>query len=63
MTGIAGPGGGTADKPVGLVYFGCCGRGAMGSTVERRFGELGRDAVRMASVEQALSLLEQAVFG
>ncbi len=61
VTGIAGPGGGTADKPVGLVCFGCCGRGALGTTVERRFGELGREAVRMASVEQALSLLEQAV--
>ncbi len=63
MTGVAGPDGGTADKPVGLVYFGCCSRGAMGSTVERRFGAQGRDAVRMASVDQALSLLEQAVFG
>ena len=62
VTGIAGPGGGTAEKPVGLVYFGCCGSGTAGTTIERRFGELGRDAVRMASVEQALSLLEQAVW-
>ena len=61
VTGIAGPGGGTAEKPVGLVWFGCCGRGAAPATVERRFGELGREAIRMASVEQALSLLEQAV--
>lgn len=61
VTGIAGPSGGTAEKPVGLVYFGCCGRGASGTTVERCFGELGREAVRMAAVEQALSLLEQAV--
>ena len=61
VTGIAGPGGGTAEKPVGLVYFGCCGRGAESTTVERRFGELGREGVRMASVVQALSLLEQAV--
>ena len=61
VTGVAGPGGGTAAKPVGLVYFGCCGRGVAVTTVERRFGEIGRDAIRMASVEQALSLLEQAV--
>ena len=61
VTGIAGPGGGTAEKPVGLVWFGCCGRGAAPAPVARRFGELGREALRMASVEQALSVLEQAV--
>ena len=62
VTGVAGPGGGTAEKPVGLVYFGCCARGAASTTVGRRFGDLGRDAVRMASVEQALGLLERAVW-
>ena len=61
VTGIAGPGGGTVEKPVGLVHFGCCGRDIDVTTVERRFGEIGRDAIRMGSVEQALSLLEQAV--
>ncbi len=61
VTGIAGPGGGSAEKPVGLVHFGCCGRDIGVTTVERRFGEIGRDAIRMASVEQALSLLEQAI--
>lgn len=62
VTGIAGPGGGTAEKPVGLVYFGYCSRGAANGTVERRFGACGRDAVRMGSVDQALTLLEAAVF-
>ena len=61
VTGIAGPGGGTAEKPVGLVHFGCCRRDVGLTTVERRFGDIGRDAIRMASVEQALSLLEEVV--
>jgi nicotinamide-nucleotide amidase len=61
ITGIAGPGGGSADKPVGLVHFGLARDGAPVRTVERRFGDLGRDAVRLAGVEQALRLLEEAL--
>ena len=61
ITGIAGPGGGSAAKPVGLVHFGLARRPHGIVTVERRFGDLGRDAVRAASVEQALTLLETAV--
>ena len=61
VTGIAGPGGGTVEKPVGLVHFGCCRRDLGVTTLERRFGDIGRDAIRMASVDQALSLLEEAV--
>jgi len=56
ITGVAGPTGGTAEKPVGLVHFAVAGQGA---TLHRRelFGDLGRDAVRMASVRTALELL------
>ena len=61
VTGVAGPGGGSADKPVGLVHFACAGPGGRRAAVERRFGDLGRAAVRLASVEEALSLLEAAV--
>jgi len=64
ITGIAGPGGGSAEKPVGLVHFAAARTTASGLRlvpVERRFGDLGRDAVRMASVEQALELLEGLV--
>ncbi len=61
ITGIAGPGGGSAEKPVGLVHFGCARVGGEVVHVERRFGDVGRDDVRLASVEQALSLLETAL--
>jgi nicotinamide-nucleotide amidase len=63
ITGVAGPGGGTAEKPVGLVNFACAGPGAALVAVERRFGDLGRSAIRIASVEQALQLLERAAEG
>ena len=60
VTGIAGPGGGSADKPVGLVHFACARRGGALAHVERRFGDIGRAAVRRASIVQALDLLEVA---
>ena len=61
ITGVAGPGGGTAQKPVGLVHFACARRDGPTVHVERRFGDIGRAAVRKASIEQALELLENAV--
>jgi nicotinamide-nucleotide amidase len=60
ITGIAGPNGGSAEKPVGLVHFACAGPGAAIVAIERRFGDLGRSEIRTASVEQALELLERA---
>ena len=63
VTGVAGPGGGSAEKPVGLVHFACAGPNGRVVSLERRFGDLGRSAVRMASVEQALALLEEAAAG
>lgn len=56
ITGIAGPGGGSADKPVGLVWFSTATADGVHST-ERRFGDAGRSAVRMAAVRTALQLL------
>jgi nicotinamide-nucleotide amidase len=56
ITGIAGPGGGSADKPVGLVHFGCAGPDGVVHEVHR-FGDLGRERVRMESVRVALGLL------
>jgi nicotinamide-nucleotide amidase len=56
VTGIAGPGGGSAEKPVGLVHFGAAD--AAGTIhEEHRFGDLGREAVRLASVKVALTML------
>jgi nicotinamide-nucleotide amidase len=59
--GVAGPGGGSAAKPVGLVHLAAARRG--GATLHRqcRFGDIGRDGVRMRSLEAALALLQQAL--
>jgi nicotinamide-nucleotide amidase len=61
ITGIAGPGGATATKPVGLVHFGLARKGAATVHLERRYGDLGRENVRQRAVEDALLLLEQAL--
>ena len=56
VTGIAGPGGGTPKKPVGLVYIGCVRRGGA-PAVERHVFAGDRAAVRAATVQRALELL------
>src|SRR5271170_3617635 len=61
VTGIAGPGGGSAEKPVGLVHFACARRGKATVVRGERFGNVGRGEVRLASVEVALDLLEGAL--
>lgn len=63
VTGVAGPGGGSAAKPVGLVHFGCAVKGGATMHQEMRFGDLTRDEIRMRSVETALMLLRRAVSG
>ncbi|MCE1237471.1 MAG: CinA family protein [Hyphomicrobiales bacterium] len=59
ITGIAGPGGGSPEKPVGLVHFAAARRGDTPLTQEVRFGDLGRDEVRLAAVETALDLIDR----
>lgn len=61
ITGIAGPLGGTAQKPVGLVHFACAVKGGGITHVERRFGPLSRAEIRSASVDHALELLIAAL--
>ena len=56
VTGVAGPGGGSADKPVGTVWFGASRRGA-GTLSERKVFSGDRSAVREATVRYALELL------
>lgn len=60
VTGVAGPGGGTAAKPVGMVCFGFVSRGAAPRVETRRFAG-DRAAVRSASVEVALAGLIELV--
>jgi nicotinamide-nucleotide amidase len=56
VTGIAGPGGGTDGKPVGLVHFAYADAGKT-LHLEQRFGDLGRQAVREITVKTALELV------
>jgi len=58
ITGIAGPGGGSADKPVGLVHFAAAARDGRLVHREKRFGDIGRSEVRLRSVAEALEMLE-----
>ena len=55
VTGIAGPGGGTASKPVGLTYIGVAAPGDM-LVVKRHVFEGDREAIKHASAEAALTL-------
>jgi nicotinamide-nucleotide amidase len=61
ITGVAGPGGGSLEKPVGLVHFAVARRGAPTVHREMRFGEIGREAVRLESVRMALLMLAGAL--
>lgn len=59
VTGIAGPGGGSEAKPVGLVYIGAVRRGGRAEVREFLFGDIGRDQVRVASVLAAFEMVRQ----
>jgi nicotinamide-nucleotide amidase len=63
VTGIAGPGGGSAAKPIGLVHF--AGATRDGRTVhrEKRYGKIGRHRVRVRSVGEALMVLQSLAEG
>lgn len=57
VTGVAGPGGGSAMKPVGLVHFGAARRGGPTLHEVHRFGDLSRAEIRLKAVETAMDML------
>lgn len=57
ITGIAGPGGGSVEKPVGLVHFATALKGQDTRPFEKRFGTISRDAIRHGAVHAALHAL------
>jgi nicotinamide-nucleotide amidase len=57
VTGVAGPGGGSAEKPVGLVWFGLAVEGRQPVAERRLFEDKGRAFIREESVKTALSLV------
>lgn len=61
VTGIAGPGGGSAEKPIGLVHLALKTRSGLIDHREMRYGEIGRDQVRLGTVRTALEMLLKAV--
>ncbi len=58
VTGVAGPGGGTAKKPIGMVCFGFSINGEV-KTFTKQFGEIGRNQVRKSSVEFVFQTLTE----
>jgi nicotinamide-nucleotide amidase len=61
VTGIAGPGGGSAEKPVGLVHLAAASRSGRMIHREMRYGAIGRSEVRLATIATALEMLAEAV--
>nr|WP_267551098.1 CinA family protein [Rhizobium rhizogenes] len=57
VTGVAGPGGGSVEKPVGLVHLAAKTRNGGLIHHEMRYGDIGRDKVRLATVKTALEML------
>ncbi|WFU10499.1 CinA family protein [Rhizobium sp. CB3090] len=57
VTGVAGPSGGSADKPVGLVHLAAKARSGALIHDEMRYGDIGRDKVRLATLKTALEML------
>jgi nicotinamide-nucleotide amidase len=61
VTGIAGPGGGSAEKPVGLVWFGLATKGRATIAEQRLFEDRGRAFIRAQSVRTALEMALRAL--
>jgi nicotinamide-nucleotide amidase len=59
VTGVAGPGGGSAQKPVGLVHFACARRDNPTEHLRMLYGQRDREEIREASVRQAFALIRR----
>lgn len=57
VTGVAGPGGGSVEKPVGLVHIAIAGRNGAVMHREMHYGDLGRSGIRLSTVSTALNML------
>jgi nicotinamide-nucleotide amidase len=58
ITGVAGPGGGTKMKPVGLVHIACARENRAVVHEMLQLGDIGRSAIRMEALEAALKLIQ-----
>ncbi|MCS5597282.1 MAG: CinA family protein [Alphaproteobacteria bacterium] len=63
VTGIAGPNGGSAEKPVGLVYFGCTNKRLKRTIVDKKVFKGNREHIRQQTVEHALELILKQILG
>ena len=63
VTGVAGPDGGSEEKPVGLVHFAVASRSGRLVHAEKRFGDIGRAEIRKQSVLQAFRMLHDLAEG
>ncbi|MEQ9316026.1 MAG: CinA family protein [Henriciella sp.] len=61
ITGIAGPGGGTPMKPVGTVHVACARENKAVMHEVCYFGDIGRDQVRLATLETALEMIRKQI--
>lgn len=63
VTGVAGPGGGSVEKPVGLVWFGLAEQGMPPKAEKMLFGDIGRAGVREKTVIHALEMITETLGG
>lgn len=61
VTGIAGPGGGSAEKPVGTVHMACAVRGHVTRHIQQNYGDKGRTEIRHQTVLDALKLVQSCL--